>query len=49
MRKSALTAANGTPDHIRNIPSNPQYSNDLTLPATRLPPTLAPAVDPCLP
>ncbi len=49
MRKSALTATNDTPDHIRSTPLNPQHSNDYATLATRLPPTLAPAVDPCLP
>lgn len=49
MRKSALTATNDAPDRIRSIPLNPQHSNDYAMLATRLPPTLAPAGESCLP
>ena len=49
MRKSAFAAADGNPAHIRNAPLNPQHSNDYAMLATRLPPTLAPAGESCLP
>ena len=49
MRKSAFAAADGNPDRIRSTPLTPQHSNDYAMLATRLPPTLAPAGESCLP